>query len=465
MERIRNISNSKNFIFYVMILSFSCFLLNFIFNVFVNAAFPYIVCIISSIYSLIAAFLFIINKNTKPALMMVFFFPFIHGNFITVDFNTLFAFIPAIFMVIAVVLHHILYKTKLKMQKLFLGLIIYMVGVAIGGIGSKSVGEFYANFKWYFIFYILIVCAIIIYVMLVISSDIEMNLHDYAILITYTGLFVCAEVIAYWAIMPFVLDIPENAFFAPVQLGWGNKNNVATQLLMFLPGPMYLHAKDEDKKIYYASIGYLFVFFIVLVFSRGACGVLAFVLPFVLAYSIIVSKKKKQTIIIHASFLGAILIAFSLLLLINQTLFHKIWDILLDLRFNSFNGRSNIYESLFEIWGENKAFGVGLIGSFNWFVDCKNYQFAHNSFLQMLLVSGIVGTVLFSIYILDKYFHLLKNPTKEKLMVLSTFLFPGLYGLMDVTYLNPVFMVTMLASYCMINDIFKDEDPRFYIYG
>ena len=464
MERIRNISNSKKFIFYVMILSFLFFLINFIFNVFLPVAFPYVVCTLSTIFCLITTVLFIINKNTKPALIMVFFFPFIHAGFITVDFNTLFSFVPAVFMVIGVVIHHIIYKTKLKMQKLFFGLILYMIGIAFGGIASKSVDTFTANFKWYFIFYILIVCALIIYVMMVISSDIEMDIRDYAIIITYVGLFVCAEVLVYWTIMPFVLENPSDAFFNNVQLGWGNKNTIASQLLMFLPGPMYLHVKDEDKKIYYASIGYAFAFFIVMVFSRGACGVLACILPFVLAYSIIVSKKKKLTIIIHSVALLFIGLAFLILLLVNRDTFHRIWDLLLDLRFESFNGRSFIYENLFVVWKENKTFGVGLIGSFNWFVDCENYQFAHNSFLQMLFISGIFGTVLFTLYILDKYFHLLRKPTVEKLMVFSTFLFPGLYGLLDVTYLNPVFMITMLASYCMINDIFKNDDSRWYAY-
>ena len=166
------------------------------------------------------------------------------------------------------------------------------------------------------------------------------------------------------------------------------------------------------------SISYLFVAIPVMSFSRGTIIVLGLFLPWALFLTIRYSEKKKKIILYHAIYLSSMVIIALLFFLINREIFYKIADQLLDLRVDTFNNRKFIYESIFRIWDKNKVFGVGLIGSFNWNVDFpKGYQFAHNTFLQMLFVSGIFGLICLVIHITDKYFRVLVKPSFEKIIV------------------------------------------------
>lgn len=461
--RIKELYNSKNFIYYVLGLALISFTINYLFNQFLIEAYPYVAFFLSTIYSsftFLALFLF---KDTKKAMTFVFFYPFMHATFMKMDFNTLMSFLPTVIMVIGVIVHHIIFKTTIRMQKMIFGTIIYLVGIAFGGIGSISTSDFNANFSIWYVLAILLVSALIIYVMLVMTSDNEATFKDYAILITYTGIYICLE-----ALIFFIVYISRGyrEYFDDkvLHLGWGGPNNIASQLLMFLPGAMYLLIKEKNK-IFYASIAYLFVYLIIIAFSRGSIFVLVLFLPWALLLTLKYSDSKIKVLLCHIVGLSIIGLMILLVFLCNRTLFDKVMDQLLNIRFDTMNNRLYIYESLFRIWEANKAFGVGLIGSFNWNVDFPvGYQFAHNTILQMLLVSGIFGLVSITLHLLDKYLRVLVKPTFEKIIVFFTFILPGIYGLFDVTYLNTVFLVSLFASYCMFNDIFKNDNQKWYSY-
>lgn len=461
--KLKSFYESKNFIFYVLGIASISFLINFMFNQFLIVAYPYIAFTISTFYSILVFLALFLYKDTKYALTFVFFYPFMHATFMKIDFNTLMSFLPTVIMVIGVIVHHVKYNTKLKMTKLLPGAIIYFIGIAFGGIGSLSTSEFRANYIFAYTLAILFVSALIVYVMLVITSDNKATFKDFALVITYTGVYICIEVIVFWIIY---LCKGNNDYFdgKVLSLGWGGPNTIGTQLLMFIPCPMYLVIK-EKKKLLYMTISYLFVFIPVMSFSRGTIIVLGLFLPFALFFTIKYSNQRKKIILYHSIYLSSMVLIALLFFLISEEIFYKIADQLLDLRVDTFNNRKFIYESLFRIWDKNKAFGVGLIASFSWNVDFpQGYQFAHNTFLQMLFVSGIFGLICITIHITDKYLKLLVKPSFEKIMVFFMFLLPGLYGLFDVTYLNTVYLITLFASYCMFNDIFKNDDSRFYVY-
>ena len=245
--RIKELYNSKNFIYYVLGLAFISFTINYLFNQFLIEAYPYVAFFLSTVYSVFTFLALFLFKDTKKAMTFVFFYPFMHATFMKMDFNTLMSFLPTVIMVIGVIVHHIKFKTTIRMQKMTFGTIIYLVGIAFGGIGSISTSDFNANFSIWYVLAILLVSALIIYVMLVMTSDNEATFKDYAILITYTGIYICLEVLIFFIVY---ISRGYREYFDDkvLHLGWGGPNNIASQLLMFLPGVMYLLIKEKPRR-------------------------------------------------------------------------------------------------------------------------------------------------------------------------------------------------------------------------
>lgn len=464
MDRIKEFMNKKQFIFYIIGFVSVYYLINLIL-MFTESKVFYIDLSISIILCLVCLFSLIFNKNTNPSILLIFFYILTLGSTILYQKDYYFAFIPAAFIPIGIVLHHILYRTKIVISKLFPGLLVYGIALAIGGIASKSVDDFVANYMWYYTILILLVVALGFYSLLVLASDNEAKFIDFARFLTYLGLLFTGFVFLYL----IGLSIKNGAFEIDKQMhmvGWLYSNAVAICMLATIPGAIYLIYKEENKLLY-TILGYVIILGVALTLSRGGIAVLVvFALPTYIVFSTLFSDKKKKLLIYHSIFVGAAILLFGLLLLIKKDLWNTLYEVLTRINWSTGNNRAWVYESVFKIWGENKAFGIGIVGSFNWYVEAGegNYQFAHNTLLQMLLLSGLVGAILMVIHLVDKYARLFIHPTKEKLIVCFSFLLPAIYGLIDVTYLSPLYMLLFLASYTMFNEIFSSEDPRWYIY-
>ena len=168
-------------------------------------------------------------------------------------------------------------------------------------------------------------------------------------------------------------------------------------------------------------------------------------------------SKKKPTLIMFAIFASFGVLALVFFFIIKPEMFGSFIEILTEFRFTDLNGRKDIYNGFLQVYEQNRMLGVGFIGSFNFVGDPVHpYSFCHSSIFQMMLVAGNIGLACLLLHWILKYGQLVMNITKEKFILLLIFLAPGLYGLVDVTYFVPVYMVFLFMSYITVDDILND---------
>ena len=294
--------------------------------------------------------------------------------------------------------------------------------------------------------------------MLVLSNDSKMQFADYAKTLTYAGVLICLEVVVFIVLNVFFGEL---SYFDDkiLQLGWGNANTIAILLLMLIPCSFYLTTKEEDNKtrLYYYVLSYVMILVLIVTFSRIGILVGIFEYFICLLFTIRYSSSKKESLIAHGVAIVLFFLAALTIFLVKPNVFQDIVDMLSDIRPGTLNGRKIYYETFVKVYNNNKIFGVGLIGSFRFVVDPQYpYDFCHCTIFELALVSGSFGICALLYHWIEKYGRLIIKINREKFILLLSFLFPGLYGLVDATYLVPVYMVALLSSYCMVNDIFND---------
>ena len=459
-DKITNLLDSKYFLLFIFIYATIAFLVNLTLSMAESIAFPVFVCIFSVVYCVIGLLSLIFLEDTKNAMMMAFVFPFFHGTLSNVDYVTIFALVPVSLMVIGVFIHHIIYKPKLRINKLLPGMAIFWLAICFGGIGSTSSELCDAHYQlWHTLFYILI-SVLIIYVMLVISSSTKITFIEFAKLLSFLSLLVAIEVF-YFIVALTLIKHWKYFEWKPLDLGWGISNTVAIMLLMFIPASFYLVTKTNNKyKYFYFATAYLASAALVLTFSRMGTLVCIFELIACSVYLFKYSNNRKQDLICYGIGVALALLLVGMVIILKPDIWENIKNLVSFIHLDTFNGRRVIYSSFTEVFSQNKMFGVGLIDSFKfhiWGTDYA-YTFCHETFFHMMLVSGSFGLCLFIIHMILKYYYLVKNINRDKFILLLAFLAPGLYGLIDVTYFTPVFMITLCLTYCMVDELFKEKE-------
>lgn len=331
----------------------------------------------------------------------------------------------------------IVYKTNKVKLHFFLPLILYAISLIIGGIGSKNVESqnFTSNFKSIYILYVFLLALLFLLIYYILAKTSNISFYNIAYIFTMLGILIVLEELV------FILNFESiDLYFNNKQLnlGWGTHNAVGIMLLMCLPFPIYLAKDKKVLNIVDYLICILFTIGIFVTMSRGPFLVICFALPITVIVSIIISKHKLSSIIYW--FLISVLA--TLIIYFIEIKFKFFSDIISKINLETGNGRYNVWKSAIEIFKENKVFGIGLFA--DWHVDTAYYQFAHSTILQMFLTSGIIGGTLMCIHLIYKYLLLIIKPNKEKIIILLSFILPGIYGLIDVTYLMPNFTITML---------------------
>ena len=203
-DKITNLLQSKYFLLFVFSYSAIAFIVNLTLSMTDSSLYKVFVAMFSVIYCIIGFLCLFFIEDTKNAMAMVIIFPFFHGTLSNVDLITVYALAPIVLMVIGVFIHHIKFKTKLRLNTLLPGAIIFWLAVCIGGIGSTSTELCDASYHfWHTLVYIAI-SVLIIYVMLVISSSTNMTFIEFTKTFSMLALLVAFEVFYFIMIYTFV---------------------------------------------------------------------------------------------------------------------------------------------------------------------------------------------------------------------------------------------------------------------
>lgn len=178
-----------------------------------------------------------------------------------------------------------------------------------------------------------------------------------------------------------------------INVGWGISNNIGAILLLTVAMTFYLAVKDEKFTIPYIALAYLQYVAIYFSMSRGSilCALVA--LPFLFAFTLKVSKRRKAFLISLIVPVVAFLIIF---IVFHDQLIQiagRIWGA------GTASGRGARYKMAIDDFLAFPIFGRGVFftaetGAMYWY---------HNTFLQFLGSAGIIGALAYFAYTYMKF--------------------------------------------------------------
>ncbi len=397
------------------------------------------------IISTIALLILVLFEKTFYAIPIITLVPFMFSHPFDVYTSPICLYISLGLFALGLIIHFILYKTKLKFGHFLSGLLILGLGIILGGINIKNDNKLIQLL-------IVISCVggfAILYLFL--SSTINIEFNDLARLMTYLGILLVLQSIMYCFVQPEGLI---SAFTKNLSVGWGISNNVALIILLTSPFTLYLALNNQGKKcVIYLIITLIQFITIVLTYSRGAILSLFVGFCFMLPISIIKANDRKtvvRTIVVAAIIM---LISGLLFAIIFKDLTSKFFESLFGIDFNNLNGRSEIYENAIAIIKKYPIFGRGMLSNFN---ESGDYVWGHSTYLQTAMTMGIVGVIFLSFHMVQKYFYLAKNANLWKIMTIFGLAMSDLYGLFDVSYYFVNYMIVLIVVLVSIDNLINE---------
>lgn len=237
-----------------------------------------------------------------------------------------------------------------------------------------------------------------------------------------------------------------------VRVGISEINTASTYLCMGLMSTLYLGCMKK-KDYLYLFLALFILANIVFTFSRGGLLVGGIVFILGVIYFILKSPNKKILLTIASSL---ILVA----LILTGVFYEKLLETFswyLKLGFSS-NGRDALWGWCFDKFKQYPFMGTGFTTSeyisfsgFNAINETTTIIYAHNTFIQILTVSGILGVILQLPMYVQKYRLLISNFTVYKYFALLQILAIELTGMLDSSASTHIVLIVttwMIVASC-----------------
>ena len=460
MKRVENFISNKKMMIFILLFALFQFLIGYLPSTgLIKEIEVYPVYALSNmVYSVMIFVLLVCSKDTYNAIFAGVLYTFT----LTPRFNfwetpTLIVY-PCVLAAFGIIINTIRFRPKFKLGKYTAGIGIMCFGLSLGGLFSKLGGE-YVQYKfayWQPLVMLAGSVCIVLVMSFVISTPRERTFEDIVRIMLYVAFLLILESVFFYLYYPatFVESIKVKA----LDLGWGVSNNIALILLMCLPFALYYPLKNV-KKYWYHFIYYLAIMITIFItVSKGS--VIAAIIGTVLAFIIFFVKSNNKKVYLYLFVaLFAVSVASFLVLFFS---FRELFDTYLS-HWEGYRGagRTDIYKAALDIWKNNKLFGIGIFGSWGWSMEAYCYPFAHDTFIEILMVSGIFGMICFMYHMVDKYTRVLYKPNNKKLIMFLSFLIPGLYGLVDISYLYAQYMILLFVEMALFDKEIENEKIKY----
>lgn len=211
-------------------------------------------------------------------------------------------------------------------------------------------------------------------------------------------------------------------------------NIPAVFIAMAIP-TMFYKAVGSKRPYLYILLAVVFYCFVFLTYSRGVI-LIASAVAFICAIYIAIKDKMNRKTILYTY--GYIISIFAILLavLIITGKLKELFDHYISLGLGE-NGRYDVWKASFKLFTQYPVFGIGFYAENNHIMPSNNaFVMPHNTILQLLASSGLIGLLLSIPYFIVKYKVLIESfKTKFGFFALMVVCIPALYGLIDQTYL------------------------------
>ncbi len=298
-------------------------------------------------------------------------------------------------------------RKNIKGGKFALGLIASFIAYLLSGV--------IGNFNIVHSGMILGFC-LAIYIFYIIAINYTENLKEH-----FEKLFIIAAIIIGYQIAQTNLPNRPTNFFSAIGLN--------TAVLFVTIGIIACFTKSLESKRDYLYFALVIVLTICVVLSRCRMGMLLTAIIDIVFTIILLTKSQNKKIIIALLALAMIALTLGAIFLepIKQLII-KVFTAKQGL-----SGREVLWEFCIERFLEHPALGYGF------FYDSiipslrgdLSLILAHNTFLQWIACSGVIGSLIMVVFYVNKYNLLCKNFNKQRVFVFTSVIMVELSGMMD----------------------------------
>ncbi len=322
-----------------------------------------------------------------------------------------------------------------KNKKLLLGFLLLIPCYLLAGIFSG-----FLDFNSIFISIVMICLQPIIYI--IFSSGIhskEDNILYLARVSAMALILMCLEIAFVYALKYEIGTPLDNAWKGNIIVGSVVSNSAGEFIVILMPFLFYLAYKEKHGFIYYI-IAALSVIAIYFTLSRAS---LLFGVPTFILGSILLCFKGNNKKLYRALSLAYLIILIALVIALYKLGYaEKLFKFFEDAGFSN-RGRFKIWSYLLEQFKSFPIFGVGFSAYMqsNPYVPQIYQGLAHNTLIQFVCSTGIVGTLLFGYHAFEAVKTLFTKITFRRLFLIASIALFLLISLLDQIYFFPNFTV------------------------
>ncbi|MDE6276256.1 MAG: O-antigen ligase family protein [Clostridia bacterium] len=339
---------------------------------------------------------------------------------------------------------------KFKLGKMFFPLVAVAYALLLGGVGSTIKQDFMRVLPDFFMLGVGVPAVYLLYSNYLKRDD-ERDIPLYfSKSLMYLGLIICFQLITVIAQSKVPVHDWQSAVW---EVGWADRNDVATYLIFTAGMTMYLSTRYRQGWIHLA-LGIFQYVCLVLTFSRGGIifGIISGVAA--LIFTIIKAPNKR----LHFFYIGIVVLGMLIIYLCLMKDINTMLSALLSRGFGT-SGRSNLYKEAWELFKSHPLFGVGkgYYGPFTHTSAIGVYWF-HSTFFQIIASMGAMGIIAYVYFYVTRLKILFKNIKNSfNLFCLAVFIgFEG-YSLINTgTFVAYPFMALVLTMTLLLERTQKD---------
>lgn len=339
-----------------------------------------------------------------------------------------------------------------NLGRMFWPQVAVSVALLLGGIGAISAENYFRAFPLVLALSLGVLAIYVLFINFLKTDDVDVPLH-FAKVFAYVGFVVSAEL--FTVIMQSGRS-PSEWIECYWDVGWGNRNMIATYLNFCIIMCLYLCTRAKKFGFVYMLAAFVQTLFLVLTMSRGGIlfGGIAIIVGVVMC--ILKGNRKELLICLGATFATAVFVA---------TIFHRQVGALfsgalerfaeISIRFENGKlviegtswrgGEDGLYQKALELFKAHPLLGGG-VGHVvvKESVDGVTMDWFHSTIFEVMASMGILGILCYGFYYLVRFGNIFyKGRIKNKfpLFVFITWIaFEG-QSLLDVGILEPVYMI------------------------
>lgn len=316
------------------------------------------------------------------------------------------SFIPLALAIVWFIVRNVRGKKRFVMGKMFFPQIAVSFALLIGGVGVVEGSNYLDSLPICLALGLGVLLVYLLYANFTKADSTVIIPEYFAKVLMYIGVVICVQLMV--AIIRADVPVDEwgDAYW---NFGWGNRNNVATYLVITAPMALYLSTRKGFPIIYYIISAFQYVC-LVMTLSRGGIlfGVIGAVVGIVL--SVVKAKDRKKSAISLAVTIAILVVVIGICHDWAKGLVTSLMDRVTE-KDDVTSGRSDLYKEAWQIFKDHPFLGGGMghVGDNAGMKNEMGLYWFHSTLFQILGCMGLVGVLCYGYLYATKIYLLIKK--------------------------------------------------------